>query len=280
MDLNIRTWSLLLGCLYCLASCMSKGYEGADFSVIEEWPLDARLQETSGLLCDDSGIYSINDSGNAPVLFSITSSGRISETALPIKNKDWESVTASKTHFYIADIGNNNGKRTDLAIYKLDKKSKQLVSKIELAYSDNVPAKNVSLAHDFDAEAITLNNNQLILFSKSWGTNVTRVYSMSVDKKKQTLSPVSLIKDLPGMVTGADYHAQKDQYAVVGYEAGGLGFSVPYLAILDKNFTVLQTFFLTGYGQVEAVCHHKGHIWFTQEKTPLKPAKLVKLMVE
>jgi hypothetical protein len=259
---------------------LSNGYETKRFSVVEEWSLDAGLQETSGLLCDDSGMYSINDSGNAPSLFSINSNGRLNEIPLPLKNKDWESVAASKTHFYIADIGNNNGKRKDLAIYSIDKKSKQKVSKIQLSYSDNVPSQNVGLAHDFDAEAITFNNNKLILFSKSWGTNVTRVYSLDINNKQQTVSPITFINGLPGMVTGADFNAEKEQYAVVGYEAGGLGFSVPYLAVLDKHFAVLDTYSLSGYGQVEAVCHYQDHLWFTQEKTPLKPAKLVKLKIE
>ena len=274
MDGNLLKLSAVL-LVMPLLSCSSLETNG--ITVASQWSLDDQLPETSGLFCDASGIYSINDSGNPAVLFKIVNEGAIQQTSLPLKNKDWESVTASSKHFYIADIGNNNGTRKDLVIYKLERQSQTLSKTLSIQYKDNVPNNNLRLAHDFDAEAVTFANNKLVLFSKSWKTKSARVYLVDTQQQHQVLAPIKTIDSLPGMITGVDYDPVTQEYIVVGYEAGSLGLSAPFLAILNKQFELVKVLFLKGYGQVEGVCIHQDHVWFSQEKTALKPAQLVKL---
>ena len=197
--------------------------------------------------------------------------------SLALKNKDWEALTASETHFYVADIGNNGGKRKDLTIYAVVRDGLSPDGKMVVQYEDNKPSKNVSLAHDFDGEALTYVANKLVLFSKSWKSKTAKVYFVDIDKKLQKLKVQASIEGLPGVITGADFDDSTSTYTVVGYEMGGFGFSIPFIAKLSADFKVVKVAQLSNYGQVEAVCVHDGKTWFTQEKSPFKPAKLVQV---
>ena len=88
----------------------------------EKFDLPEETKETSGLLFFDSKIITHNDSGNNANLFEIDSlSGNLLRT-ISISNAtniDWEDITEDENHIYIADIGNNNGNRIDLKIYKI-----------------------------------------------------------------------------------------------------------------------------------------------------------------
>ncbi|CAA0350237.1 conserved hypothetical protein [Alteromonas infernus] len=62
--------------------------------------LPDELAETSGLFCEQSGMFSLNDSGNAPVIYRVNYQGEIVErTPLALTNKDWEAITADADAF-------------------------------------------------------------------------------------------------------------------------------------------------------------------------------------
>lgn len=62
------------------------------------------------------------DSGNPPTLFAVTREGKLLG-AFPVaaKNDDWEDVALDdEGHLFIGEIGNNGGKKKELAIYEVD----------------------------------------------------------------------------------------------------------------------------------------------------------------
>jgi hypothetical protein len=271
------SWSLY-GCNIALA--VNPRYE-----VLEQWPLPDALAESSGLYCDQQGkTFSINDSGNPSVIYQIDTKGIISaKYPLKIKNRDWEALTGDEHYFYVGDIGNNNGQRKDLSIYKISKKDlgQGEIFSLNVSYVGNQPGLNATLNHDFDAEALLAVNDHLVLFSKSWKTDLLKVYLLDKFQLKQHVKPYVTVSNLPGIITGAAYDPVTKQYILVGYPSKRVGFGDPFMVILSDEFTLLEHFQLTGFGQVEAVCQQaSGEIWFTQEGSIFSSAKLVKIRLQ
>ena len=92
--------------------------------------LNDTLRETSGLTLMNGRLYSFNDSGNPNEIYEINpENGQIISTIkVDFPNRDWEAMTNDGQSLYIGDFGNNGGKRTDLAIYKISDNSHQKIS--------------------------------------------------------------------------------------------------------------------------------------------------------
>ena len=86
--------------------------------------LTQKINETSGLEYYDDYLITHNDSGNAPRLYVINLEGKLvlESTIHGTVNRDWEDLASDGSHYFIADIGNNKGKRKDLTIYILNSK--------------------------------------------------------------------------------------------------------------------------------------------------------------
>lgn len=267
---------------FSLSGCSLASATNPGINVLAEKTLSRALQETSGLTCDATGNrFTINDSGNNPLLFRVDDGGKIASTyKLPFKNQDWEAVAADHDSVFIADVGNNNGKRARVFVYKLAKSALDSgeFKKIELSYKNNNRHENVSFSHDYDAEALVATDDNLLLFSKSWKSRDLHIYSVDKTDADQSLTPIKTIKGLNLLVTGADYDKLNQRYVLVGYNVGGFGAFDPYLIFLSKDMGLLDKVSLRGFGQVEAVCvESNGDIWFTQEGSAFSTAKLVKI---
>jgi len=261
------------------AGCTLKADVSSGYEVVTEVVLPDTLAETSGLFCYNQQLLTLNDSGNLPVVYEISRQGEIVAERFSLnKNQDWEAVTADKTHTYVGDFGNNAGQRQDLVIYKRDNRYGE-VETIALTYEGYDPASNAYYGHDFDAEALVARDGHLVLFSKSWNTQVSRVYKIDKETSQQTLSPVARVTGLPGVVTGADWDAQQQQYVLVGYSISTIGLMKPFVALLNDNFQVKRLEKLTGLNQVEGVCVSDGQIWLTQEAGKFSTPKLVSLVL-
>ncbi|MFT6898376.1 MAG: hypothetical protein ACJA13_002797 [Paraglaciecola sp.] len=267
---------------WSLYACNTSWAINTRYDILEQWPLPDALAESSGLYCDQQGqTFSINDSGNPPVIYQIDTKAIISaQYPLKVKNKDWEALAGDDNYFYVGDIGNNNGQRTRLNIYKVAKKDlgQGDITSLDVSYVANQPGLNETLNHDFDGEALVVVNDHLVLFSKSWQTDLLKVYLLDKSKLKQHVKPYVTVSNLPGVITGATYDPVTKQYILVGYPSKRVGFGEPFMVILSDEFVLLEHFQLTGYGQVEAVCQQaSGEIWFTQEGSIFSSAKLVKI---
>jgi hypothetical protein len=249
-------------------------------SIINEDQLASVLGETSGLYCDADKIYTVNDSGNTPEIFSLDESGNVVASSIVAnKNNDWESITGDDDFFYVGDFGNNGGKRQNLSILKISKGDMTTHSQLAFTYDDYNVAENSYYAHDFDAEAMVASDDKIVLFSKSWRTGELRIYH--VDKnasEQQRLVPVARIANMPGIVTGADWDEVNQRFVVLGYKRSGLGITDPFIGLISPDYTLMDSYILNGFGQTEGICvQGDNEVWITQENSPFSVAKLVKI---
>ncbi len=89
---------------------------------------DPDLTESSGVIRSRTMprvLYTINDSGNDPVIFAIDSSGRpLGRWRVPgVRNRDWEAISIGAcpagSCIYIGDTGDNREAYPDVTIYRL-----------------------------------------------------------------------------------------------------------------------------------------------------------------
>lgn len=272
---------LLTSILFVIGCSTFSASSSENIEVQEELSLPAVIKETSGLFCSANTVVTINDSGNTPEIFTLDIQGNItSSITLKIRNRDWEAITGDNDYFYVGDIGNNHGDRSDLKILKVSRSIQQLTSTIPVVYETNKPEDNSAYNHDYDAEALVSKGDELLLFTKSWNTQIMQIYRLDKDKPPKTLTPVKSVPDLPGIITGADWSAQMNSFLLVGYKIKTFGGFEPFLLVLDSDFNVTRIEQLA-YGQVEGVCAHpSGEIWITQEGSGGKRAKLIKFKLQ
>jgi hypothetical protein len=142
-------------------------------------PLKTKLAdavaETSGLLYLGGKLWTLNDSGNTPVLFRVDSTDghvvqqvRISN----FDNVDWEDLTADAQYVYVGDFGNNNGDRRDLRILRVAQAglgttaTTATAEAINFSYPDQTDFTPRTNQHNFDCEAFFFANDSLHLFTK------------------------------------------------------------------------------------------------------------------
>ncbi|MFC3122266.1 hypothetical protein [Agaribacter flavus] len=290
----LKHFAILLFVFGCLSACSSAPSEYVDISptkhieaqilVHKDIVLPPHLNESSGLHCTSNGLYTINDSGNAPVIYRLNKSGHVTEqTTVSAKNIDWESITSDSENFYIGDIGNNTGNRKDLHVLKVDRAGSAQKLNFQYAVQQNDSSstnkQSSAMQHDKDAEAMVYKDGLLTIFSKSWRSHRAKMYELPIDGSTSKLAVKNVSEPLPFLITGADWDETTQHFVVVGYKVNTLSV-VPYIALLQQDFTVSKIAKLKGYMQVEAVCADEGTYWFTQEKLAFSPAKLVNISLQ
>ncbi|WP_378017851.1 hypothetical protein [Adhaeribacter terreus] len=180
--------------------------------------LPSQVNESSGLAkAAEPGMYfTHNDhgAGGAPaVLFKVNESGKLikSYTISGATNEDWEDLTGDNNgHVYIADTGNNNGKRTDLKVYKVSAANPGRAEVISFSYDDKPEAgkskkgkKAKKPVTSFDSEAIFWNNGNLYLVTKDRNnSNEARLYKLPDSPGDHTAQLVAT-KPMNEKITGA-----------------------------------------------------------------------------
>ena len=223
---------------YILFFIFSLNSISQEFSLIEKYELPTDINETSGLIFFNGKLITHNDSGDNAKLYEIdTVSGSISRSIAitNANNIDWEDISQDDTHIYIADIGNNNGNRNDLKIYK--------ILKSDYISSTNITAEVISFSYDdqsdftsqpnntnFDAEAITIYQGQILIFTKNWIDFKTNVYVVPTIVGNYSAEKVSSY-DPQGLITGVSYNAGTDGFLFCGYN----NTLTPFLLYVDHN---------------------------------------------
>lgn len=217
----------------------------------EKFNLPDETKETSGLLFFDSKIITHNDSGNQPNLYEIDSlSGNLLRTVNVhnATNIDWEDITEDENHIYIADIGNNNGNRTDLKIYKIlksDFKNSTSVSAdiISFSYEDQTNFDSKPNGSNFDAESIVIYNNSILIFTKNWNDLKTNVYKTPLITGNYLAKKVSSA-NVDGLITGGVYN--DDRFFLTGYDTT----LTPFLIYISPNRKPGEDIFFSGLNKI------------------------------
>lgn len=229
--------------------------------------LNDTLRETSGLTLMNGRLYSFNDGGNPNEVYEINPKNgqMISTIKVDFPNRDWEALTNDGQSLYIGDFGNNRGKRTDLAIYKILDNSHQ---KISFKYKNQPHFNFKKDKHDFDAEAMIFKDGKIYLFSKEWASLKVSKYAINPDvEEEQSIEKMEEFKT-NFLVTDAFYFNKK--LYLVGYNKVAKAF----LMIFDEDqngnfFSGKYTKYKLGsvfkYGQIEGVAVNEKGIYISAE---------------
>lgn len=183
------------------------------------------LDETSGLLFYNNKLLTFNDSGGQASLYEISSStGTITKTITITNatNVDWEDITQDASYIYIGDIGNNNGNRTDLKVYKIAKNdfdgadNTATAEIIAYSYTNQTDFTSNPNNNNWDAEGLISRGDNLLIFSKNWANKMVNVYS--IPKTIGTHSAVlESSYNTNGLITGAETSFSEDIIYLTGY---------------------------------------------------------------
>ena len=197
----------------CLLSCTNLG----KLKLISD--LSKTLEEVSGteVVLNSKLIWMLNDGGNKSKIYGVSKKGKIVKVLkVNAKNNDWEDLTSDKEgNLYIGDFGNNESRRKNLAILKVNLKdlssSKKVeVEKIRFYYPNqtNFPPKTKKLF--FDAESFFYHKNSFYIFTKSrvksnFGkTGLYRIPATKGNHKAEFISDFNSCEGMNCWITSAD----------------------------------------------------------------------------
>ena len=156
-------------------SCISLDSDIKQIDVTEVQEFSDKLDEVSGMTYVNDTLWVIQDSGNPDKIYQVATDGKLlREVKLNgIKNHDWEALTSDEDgNVYIGDFGNNNNKRKNLAIYKINRADLKKdvidsIQKIEFYYEDQeeFPPKKDELF--YDCESFLHKDGYFYLFTKN-----------------------------------------------------------------------------------------------------------------
>lgn len=197
----------------------------AQTSVQEVGQMPMELMENSGHIFYNGSLVSHNDSGNAPVLYVLdTVNMQVTRrvTVMNGTNIDWEDLTQDDAFIYVGDIGNYAGTRTDLAIYKISKddfnRSDEVTAEIITFNYEDQQDFNDNGESNWDAEALTVYNDQLLLFTKQWLDEGTVAYSISKEAGDYVAEKLASYA-ANGLITGASYDAVQNDLLLIAYSS-------------------------------------------------------------
>lgn len=172
---------------------------------------DASIDESSGLAASKRypGIYwTHNDQGHSPVLFAVNRQGKtLAKFKVTGPNiDDWEDIAVDKAgNLYIADTGNNNGKRDKVAIHLVKEPSPKGSAsvKIQKTWKLETPAGG-----NFNGEAFFILNGWCYLIGKDLENNGAPVYrfplSASGTIRPQRIGSLKVANRVTGACISAD----------------------------------------------------------------------------
>jgi hypothetical protein len=260
----IRRWwwlpfSFLLLSLIAV-SWSSKHSDNAGTSLSDSLACPARLpfflpdelQETSGLVWFDNILWTINDSGNEPLIFGFSpDDGHILRTIKLVNanNVDWEEITADEKYLYVGDIGNNDGSRQNLCIYFVPLSNllkngflEVQAGKIEFIYSGQDSFKYSPFKTPWDAESFLVFNDSVYVFTKDWVDEGSSVFVFPAMVGAHRAVQTNLL-NVEGLLTGATTDPGTGTIIFCGYHE-----YQPFISI--TNWNEIRTVKHPGLGKI------------------------------
>lgn len=188
----------------------------------KRFPLPAALREVSGLYRQSAdSLWWHNDSGDQPRLVLTNAKGDLlKEIILPIKNVDWEDITADKLgNIYIGDFGNNANARKNLRIY-VYQPALGLLDSILFQYPDQQAFPPQPEQSNFDMEGFFWYGDTLHLFSKNRllvGNYITKHYTLPARPGVYNATLTDSIYLKKRVVTAAAISADGKTVALLSY---------------------------------------------------------------
>ena len=182
--------------------------------------LDKSIKESSGLArASDSTFWTHPDGGPDNVLYLFNLDGELLQSiTLPLANKDWEDLAQDTAgNLYIGDFGNNFNNRHDLAVYKLDGVTRQVVANMQFKFADQTEFPPAYTQRHFDTEAFFYRSDSLFLFTKSRALKgFTKLYSLPAQSGIYTLKPKEALQ-IKSPITAAASAPDQKGFSLLGY---------------------------------------------------------------
>lgn len=259
--------------------------EAERLAPIRVMALGPELQESSGLARVGSMLWSMNDSGGESQLswydLQAEQSGAVALAGAV--NFDWEAMAQSDTHLFVVDCGNNRGDRIWLQLYQIELsqlgKASVDVQRRDFRWGD-VEYGVKRRAHNNDCEAAAWVDNELWLFTKNWQDQATRLYRVQPgENRQQLLSSERFAVD--GLITGADYSAEHQTLALLGY-GKGLRVLQPFvwLVPIEESAPVwsrAKRYLIAESGQWEAIVWQGSDLLISREESVLGGAQFARI---
>jgi len=169
---------------------------------------DPDLRESSGVARSrilPGVLFTINDSGNPPILFATDSAGRsLGRWTVPgVRNQDWEAVAVGPCRtgscLYVADTGDNQERRPTVTIYRMREPAR--LERFRGA-EDPTPLDLDSIVFRYpdgphDTEAMWIDQSgAVLLVSKGRGGSV-RLYRVRPEGSREEPRVAELLQVLP-----------------------------------------------------------------------------------
>jgi hypothetical protein len=179
------------------------------------------VTESSGIAVSRTSpelFWTHNDGGGKrQVLYAMTRTGqavaefRVTGASL----EDWEDIAADgQGHLFLGDVGNNDAKRTSVAVYQVDepdtKETQNGLARVTRSWNLRYPKA------PFDCESLFVWNEHGYLISKVFDDERADIYRFSLTNAApfQTLEVVAEVK-IDSPVTGADISPDGNLLAVL-----------------------------------------------------------------
>ena len=260
-----------------------ENYNEAEILITIELPKE--INETSGLEIINNNFITHNDSGGDPVVYEFNQNGVIinryninGDSGYNLENVDWEDLGADGEYLYIADTGNNFGTRKDLKLIKVDPSNNfQAVNEINISYKDQ-ESFLPKLRHKFDAEGLTIIDDQIALFSKDRDSLNTDIYFIPTNG-----GPLSSINtfNVKALITGADYDNNLGLLALISYDSDGNQYIILFPNFNPKGKNSFKKFKISiDKSQMESIkIINKNEFWITSEDEGSGHPTLFKIVV-
>ncbi len=169
---------------------------------------DPALKENSGVALSrimPGVLFSINDSGNPPVVFATDTAGRaLGRWTVPgVRNRDWEALAigpcAGGSCLYIADTGDNQEQHTTVTVYRVREPAR--LERFRGA-ADGTPLGLDSTVFRYpdgprDVEAMWIDGSGAIMLVSKGRSGGVRLYRVRTDGAGGTPRQAELLQVLP-----------------------------------------------------------------------------------
>ncbi|HSI89975.1 MAG TPA: hypothetical protein VK927_02615, partial [Adhaeribacter sp.] len=182
----------------------------------------ADVAESSGLAWaeEEGTLWTHDDGGGANELFKVNLRGELLDSwQIPnTVNDDWEDLAKDKSgNIYIGDFGNNNNKRRNLRIYKVNPEDPERVEIIMFHYPDQQEFPPKKQDRNYDCEAFFWHNGKLYLFTKDRGREeLVKAYELPDQPGNYEARLVDQLQ-MNTMITAADVSPDGKHFALLGY---------------------------------------------------------------
>ncbi|MDC0303519.1 T9SS type A sorting domain-containing protein [Flavobacteriales bacterium] len=252
--------------------------------------MPSQVLETSGLENGTDGCFwTHNDSGNAPELFCIDTTGVIQRQVQIIgdANTDWEDLAKDNDgNMFIGNFGNNALNRTDLRIVKVPSidtctSSAFVTDTIRFSYPDQYDFPPEGDYGNFDMEAMVWYQDSLHLFSKDRSnpsTGYCKHYKLPSTGGDYVAELVDSLytgsSSFVFSVTSADLSENNSELVLLNSERIWLCTNFTGSDFFDGDVAELVLGTLT---QKEGICFRNGFMYVTDEDGFVPGGKLYRL---